>query len=132
MRNFLKNLTIKRRACNWGSLLHSQRWWVHDIWYFRNTLRLACFQLRYDYHFYHHHRFQNKTTNDDFFVSKNPPRWPTNKFFWNHPIYTQCISTLHVETYIIVLIKCVLQFLFTHYYILLGITQLFVSWFFLL
>jgi len=89
------NLTIKRRACNWGSLLYSQRWWVHDIWYFRNTLRLACFQLRYDYHFYHHHHFRKITTNDDFFVSKNPPRWPTNKFFLKpSDIYTMYIHFL--------------------------------------
>ena len=50
----------KKKGVIYWSLLHSQRWCVRDIWYFLTTLQLVCFRMRYDYHFYHRHRFRKK------------------------------------------------------------------------
>ena len=42
-------------------LLHSQRWWVHGIWWFVTTLQLVCFQLSLHCHLnQHRHVWQNQ------------------------------------------------------------------------
>ena len=58
----------KKKGVIYWSLLHSQRWCVRDIWYFLTTLQLVCFRMRYDYHFYHRHRFRKKQQITIFFL----------------------------------------------------------------
>ena len=58
----------KKKGVIFWSLLHSQRWCVRDIWYFLTTLQLVCFRMRYDYHFYHRHRFRKKQQITIFFL----------------------------------------------------------------
>ena len=63
----------KKKGVIYWSLLHSQRWCVRDIWYFLTTLQLVCFRMRYDYHFYHRHRFRKKQQITIFFALLKQP-----------------------------------------------------------
>ena len=52
-------LTIKERR-DFLSSVHSQRRWVHNIWYLRTTSQLVCFHFSFDYHLHHHRHFWQK------------------------------------------------------------------------
>ena len=69
---FVSHLTIKRRPWYCGPLLHSQRWWVHGIWYFVTTLQLVCFQLSLHYHLHQLRHFWQKQQMTIFAVSCCP------------------------------------------------------------
>ena len=54
---YTSNLTIKERR-DFLSSVHSQRWWIHNIWYSRITSQSVCFQISFDHYLHQPSHFE--------------------------------------------------------------------------
>ena len=88
----------KRQGMIIWSLLHSQRWRVHLIWYFRTTSQLVCFQSSFDYHPHQPPHFRQKQqNNDDFRFGWNKPTSGLTFFCVLTVLLSFCFSSLPFE-----------------------------------